>query len=482
MGLRSGIYVRISDDREGSGLGIQRQEEDCRRLAQRLGWDVGEIYADNDISAFSGKERPRYEQMLRDIESGRVDALITWHTDRLHRNVRELLDFLDIVSVRDRRRPETPFGIQTVQAGQLDLTSPTGRAMAITFGAWAEQNSAHKGERIRRKIQQLVEDGQVHNGGPRPFGYTRIYAGEGPRRKILRDEINPEEAEIVRQCKDRALAGDSLRSIVGDLNERGIQTSMGNAWTIQAMRWVLRSGRIAGLKEFHREVVGEAAWPAIITVDEHRQLRALFSTKQPLSGVRVRKYFLTGLVYCSCTPAKFKAMRIVATHGKPKYSCAAKKEGGCGGRVIALAELEYMAGQWIVGRLNDPETLRMLAEREAVSKSDTGDILRAIEKDETRLRVLESQLADDDDEDLVEVVGAVRKVRQRIRDNRDQLARLAGATPLVGLDLPDLASRWPDLPLDRKRALAKLLISRVVIYPTTIRGRFDPERVDILPH
>jgi site-specific DNA recombinase len=34
------IYCRISDDREGTGLGVDRQEEDCRALAQRKGWKV----------------------------------------------------------------------------------------------------------------------------------------------------------------------------------------------------------------------------------------------------------------------------------------------------------------------------------------------------------------------------------------------------------------------------------------------------------
>lgn len=50
------IYARISSDVEGTGAGVQRQVEDCQRLATDLGWTVtdGE-YVDNDISAYSGK-------------------------------------------------------------------------------------------------------------------------------------------------------------------------------------------------------------------------------------------------------------------------------------------------------------------------------------------------------------------------------------------------------------------------------------------
>ena len=46
------IYVRISEDRAGAGLGVARQEQDCRELAARRGWDVHDVYVDNDTEAF----------------------------------------------------------------------------------------------------------------------------------------------------------------------------------------------------------------------------------------------------------------------------------------------------------------------------------------------------------------------------------------------------------------------------------------------
>ena len=64
------IYVRISQDRSGAGLGVERQEAECRELADRLGWTVADMYCDNDISAYSGRRRPDYESMLADVEAG----------------------------------------------------------------------------------------------------------------------------------------------------------------------------------------------------------------------------------------------------------------------------------------------------------------------------------------------------------------------------------------------------------------------------
>ena len=48
--VRAGLYCRISDDRAGGGLGVERQRKDCVRLAAELGWRVIDTYTDNDIS------------------------------------------------------------------------------------------------------------------------------------------------------------------------------------------------------------------------------------------------------------------------------------------------------------------------------------------------------------------------------------------------------------------------------------------------
>ena len=76
---RSGIYLRISDDREGLELGVGRQQEDCLSLSERLHRVVYKIYKDNDISAStrSRQTRPEYQQLLADARSGVIDTIIS---------------------------------------------------------------------------------------------------------------------------------------------------------------------------------------------------------------------------------------------------------------------------------------------------------------------------------------------------------------------------------------------------------------------
>ena len=49
--VRAAIYLRISLDREMDGLAIDRQREDCEKLAQFRGWEIVETYVDQSISA-----------------------------------------------------------------------------------------------------------------------------------------------------------------------------------------------------------------------------------------------------------------------------------------------------------------------------------------------------------------------------------------------------------------------------------------------
>src|SRR5487761_79666 len=117
--MNAGIYCRISEDREGAGLGVQRQREDCETIAQTRGWDVAHVYVDNDISAYSGKPRPEYRKLMEDIESGFLQAVVVWHLDRLHRQPKELEAFIDLV---ERKQ----VSLASV-SGEHDLATPEGR-------------------------------------------------------------------------------------------------------------------------------------------------------------------------------------------------------------------------------------------------------------------------------------------------------------------------------------------------------------------
>jgi DNA invertase Pin-like site-specific DNA recombinase len=77
MGMQAAVYLRISEDRSGEGLGVARQRKDCLKLCSEKGWEPVE-YVDNDVSASNGKSRPAYKRMLAGIENGAVGAVVNW--------------------------------------------------------------------------------------------------------------------------------------------------------------------------------------------------------------------------------------------------------------------------------------------------------------------------------------------------------------------------------------------------------------------
>jgi site-specific DNA recombinase len=161
------VYARISQDGEGSGLGVKRQEADCRELAERRGWPIAEVFVDNDVSAYNGKGRASYKRLLADIEAGRVDAVIVWHLDRLHRQPKELETFIEVCQ---------QAGVTDVATvtGNLDVGNDDGLFQARILTAVAAKESADKARRIRRKHEELAANGHPLGGVAVPFGYRYV--------------------------------------------------------------------------------------------------------------------------------------------------------------------------------------------------------------------------------------------------------------------------------------------------------------------
>src|SRR5438477_4773623 len=111
------IYARISSDQDGTGLGVERQIEDCRRVAKQLGWTVAQVYRDNDMSAYGRKPRPAYEQMLADIRDGLRDGVLIYHVDRLTRRPKELEEFVEVIDAAKVRHVRFVVGDRDLTTG-----------------------------------------------------------------------------------------------------------------------------------------------------------------------------------------------------------------------------------------------------------------------------------------------------------------------------------------------------------------------------
>jgi site-specific DNA recombinase len=458
MPQAAAIYARISHDRDGTMLGVDRQRADCEELAQRRGWPVAGVYVDNDVSAYSGKARPEYRRLMDDMRAGRVDAVIAWHPDRLHRSPRELEDFIGAVETAG-------VVVETCRAGVVDLSTPSGRAVARTLGAWARYESEHKAERITRKHEEIAASGRPLTGGTRPFGLSADWR-----------TIVDAEAELIRDAAARVIAGDSLRGIAMEWGRLGVLSPAGKPWQPGPIRRMLTSARLAGLRELHGVVMAVGTWPAIIDRDTLDRLRAILrAPSRRTATTNARSYLLSGLLRCALCETPLVA-RPRVDHVR-RYVCASgPMYRGCGKVAILAEPVEALVSAMALEAIDSPAMADTL--REASGREDDRAILARLREDEAGLEELARDYYADRMLGRGEYLAGRDALRDRIAAGQRSLAVAAGRGPLAAL-IGGARDRWEGLGFDERRAAIGAVVEYVKIGAGR-RGynRFDPTRVD----
>jgi site-specific DNA recombinase len=442
--IRAGIYARISSDREGDGLGVARQIEDCERLAERKGWQVVEQYVDDDVSAWSGKKRPQYVRSLEDLEAGAIDGLLVYDLDRLHRQPSELEAFIDLCA---RLRLSNVASV----SGDIDLTTSDGQFQARILGAVAKKESDDKSRRIRRKHEEIAASGRVSGGGSRPYGYEDD--------KLT---VRPAEAAIVVECAKRLLAGEPVRSIAADLIASGVPTSTGGKWSPQTLTRMLKSARISGQREHKGEIVATAAWPGIISVEDGTAIRALLANPERRTNKAARRYLLGGILVCSHC-----GERLVArprSGGQRRYACA-KGPGfsGCGKTYINADDVEAFVIEAVLHRLDSRE-LQRSQDRRQRSAPEAKRWLDEIET--TQAQQVELATAYGNREISMDELRAARApIEQRLTHARKQLQKVSRTNVLDGYvgNSDKLRAEWDSLDLSQQHAIVAAVVDVIVV-------------------
>lgn len=476
------IYARISQDGEGSGLGVRRQEEDCRELADRRGWPVAGIYVDNDVSAYSGKVRPQYRQMLHDIRDGVIDGLIVWHLDRLHRRPKELEEFFEICD-------QATLKHMASVSGDVDLSTDDGRFHARILGAVARKESDDKSRRIKRKHVELARDGQHLGGVGVPLGYSYDLAT-----KEL--AIVPKEAEVVRLVFDRFLEGWGLRQIAKEVEERGVIGKRGRT------RWrgtggitkILDNPTYAGFRHYLGELT-EGKWEPLISREQWEQSCALREAAKATSPAQNRKgkgkALLSNLLTCECGEPMWRDS-YASNDARSAYKCRrskTKKWGDCTAGAISAQRVERLIEEAFLTRIAGPysehvQTKPRSALVDGSTKSSSGP--------EEELRRIEQQM-----ERLIELSLdapgplAARKFNEKaeqLETRRKELLKgrslrvAAGVEERRRLDgIKQLRERLGDLPTIWQHATSeeRNMFLRLTIDTATVHGPGRPKKIRV---
>jgi len=461
MTTKAALYARLSRDRTGEETATARQLDDCRAFATSRGWEIVGEYTDADVSAYKRNvARPGYEAMLAELDADRVDVVVAWKLDRLLRRVMDFEKLWERCEVHGAN-------VATVRDG-IDTSTPmVGELLPRLMATFAQLESKNLSVRELRKHEETAKKGGRSGGGHRPFGLSRDWS-----------ELVEPEAALIRDAVTRILAGDTMYAIAREWNDAGIRTPTGKQWTVQHVVSMLRSPRIAGLREHRGAIVSRGTWPAIVDPADHERLRAILAGRRRPGAPG--RFLLSGLVKC----ARCESTMVVRRRHVDKarmYGCEkVNGRAACGGTHIMAEPLEALVSEMVLTAIDSP-ALAVELQRLEADDSSAGDV-EALRVDEQALEQLARDHYVDHLIGRAEFLVARDELHARVETTRASLAQPAGSTILRDLsqDGARVRAGWQAGDLAWRRQLVGTLVDRVRIGSGSPgASRFDPARVGV---
>ena len=220
---KAAIYIRVSThwQIDKDSLKVQRREL-IAYVELVLGITDYEVFEDPGYSA-KNTDRPDYQAMMERIRTGEFTHLVVWKIDRISRN---LLDFAYMYDELKR------LGVTFVSKNeQFDTSTAIGEAMLKIILVFAELERNMTSERVTAVMLSRANNGQW-NGGRVPYGYS--WDKESGTFAVVE-----QEAKVANRMAELYEQYQSLLYVVKYMNDAGITTRNGKAWTPTAVRKIL---------------------------------------------------------------------------------------------------------------------------------------------------------------------------------------------------------------------------------------------------
>lgn len=302
------------------------------------------VYSDDGYAGGNFK-RPRYQALIRDIESGKINCIIFKDNSRLGRNYPELGRLMEDYF------PQKGVRVISVLNNLDSVKDPRGYCSAIvSFSNIVNDDYIRQlSIKIKCTLTMKRERGEFI-GNYAPFGYQKDPAD---RHRLVVDE---EQAEIVRKIFDWYEDGMSASSIAKRLNAMQIMTpgdfkirngcksfithdrnsSKLHAWTTTTIATILKNEVYIGnmVQGKHKSVsyrskkmmlTDESEWTVvegthvpIISDEQFAIIHERFARRTRISPGKTHVYPLSGLVSCSACGHR---MNRVVSQGYARYRC-----------------------------------------------------------------------------------------------------------------------------------------------------------------
>lgn len=228
--LRVAAYCRVSTDEEDQLKSYNSMVKYYTELIQNSKeWIFAGVYADKAITGTNANKREEFQHLIQDCMAGKIDMVIAKSLSRFARNT---LDTLKYVRMLKEKGTAVYFEVEKIN------TMKDGEFLMTILSSVAQQEVENTSAYVKKGLKMKMKRGELV-GFQGCLGYD--YDAET---KSL--SINEEGAEWVKYIFDRYIAGAGGTVIARELNEQGITTIRGNAWTASSVLGIIGNEKYKG--------------------------------------------------------------------------------------------------------------------------------------------------------------------------------------------------------------------------------------------
>ena len=226
-------YIRVSTD--GQDNSVITQREMIENYSKLKGIEIHDYFIDFGISGKNTIKREKYLELIRLVEDGQINTIITTSLSRWSRNTLDLLKSVEILK-------QHKVNFEVIKE-QVSLNSPMGEFFVSILGSIYTLERQLISERTKDVIKNKKMNGKVYSRIP--YGYDKKPTNEldikGNPKNVLVE--NPLEQRVLRKINRLRVKGDSYNSISKFLNRNKYTTKMGKKFTKENVYSLLKTDR-----------------------------------------------------------------------------------------------------------------------------------------------------------------------------------------------------------------------------------------------
>lgn len=427
---RYALYVRKSTDEEGKqDRSLEDQVTECKELYLREGLRVVKVFEES-MSAKEPDIRPKFREMMNDLQAGKYEGVIAWHPNRLARNMKEageIIDLLDKHIIKDLKF--VAYTHNNDSSGKMLL--------GITF-VMSKQYSDHLSDSVLRGNRHQIEKGYYIN--KTKHGY----------KKDVNQHLRPDGKNftLISEAFKMRLDGARLEDVAVFLNKNGYtrtNAKNGRVYSAhmqkEAVRRFMKDPVYAGVLVYGKQVVElQEAYDfvPVVSVEDFMKINQINShselikmAKSYRKGDKVKANLLRGKVLCSecgeaCQPGITSKKLKNETRKYFYYRCETE---GCKyenkstrAQVILKFVQKYLDGK----PFSHPDAYKHYKEEmERVVRIRTRETTNELRSKRTELSKAESHLAEVKSAMVIEQDDVLKKLqREEFESTTDTIQRL----------------------------------------------------------